>query len=197
MTVVYIHPKANVVRAAQHICNVTQKLDALSTDAPKFILGDFNQCKLENCLPTYHQYITCLTRMNKTINLCYGSVPNAYRSINARRLLVHKSPLSIARYSFIQLSEQEQCRVNKLSQGVNTAAQDSNPGSRSRESEALPLSHCALHCIVLYCIVLYCIVLYCIVLYCIVLYCIVLHCIVLYCIVRRLCNQGCRTICYG
>ena len=61
-------------------------------------------------------------------------------------------PLSIGRYSFIQLSELEQCRVKKLDRGFNTAAQDSNPGSRSRESEALPLSHgtlqsyCAIHC---------------------------------------------------
>ena len=55
-------------------------------------------------------------------------------------------PLSIARYSFIQLSELEQCRVTKLAQGFNTAAQDSNPGSHSRESETLPLSHCALYC---------------------------------------------------
>ena len=53
-------------------------------------------------------------------------------------------PLSIARYSFMQLSELEQCRVKKLAQGFNTAAQDLNLGSRSRESEALPLSHCAL-----------------------------------------------------
>ena len=53
-------------------------------------------------------------------------------------------PLSIVRYSFIQLSELEQCRVKKLAQGFNTAAQDSNPGSRSRESEALLLNHCAL-----------------------------------------------------
>ena len=51
-------------------------------------------------------------------------------------------PLYIA--SCIQLSELEQCRVKKRAQGFNTAAQDSNPGSRSRESEALPLSHCAL-----------------------------------------------------
>ena len=29
----------------------------------------------------------------------------------------------------------------------NTAAHDSNPGSRGRESEALPLSHCALFCL--------------------------------------------------
>ena len=40
-------------------------------------------------------------------------------------------PLSIARYSFIQLSELEQCRVNKLAQRFNTAAQNSNLGSRS------------------------------------------------------------------
>ena len=53
-------------------------------------------------------------------------------------------PLSIARYSFIQLSELEQCRVKKLAQGFNTAAEDSNPGPLSQESEALPLSHSAL-----------------------------------------------------
>ena len=53
-------------------------------------------------------------------------------------------PLSIVRYSFTQLSELEQYRVKKLAQGFNTAAQDSNPDSRSRESESLPLSHCAL-----------------------------------------------------
>ena len=34
--------------------------------------------------------------------------------------------------------------MKKLAQGFNTAAQDSNPGSRSRESEALHVSHCAL-----------------------------------------------------
>ena len=49
-------------------------------------------------------------------------------------------PLSIARYSFIQLSEPEQCRVKKHAQSFNTTAQDSNPGSLSWESEALPLS---------------------------------------------------------
>ena len=33
--------------------------------------------------------------------------------------------------------------MKKLAQGFNTAAQDSNPGSRSRDPEALSLSHCA------------------------------------------------------
>ena len=34
--------------------------------------------------------------------------------------------------------------MKKLAQGFNTAGQDSNPGSLSRRSGALPLSHCAL-----------------------------------------------------
>ena len=39
----------------------------------------------------------------------------------------------------------EQCRVKKIAQGFNTAAQDSNLGPYSRELKALPLSHCVLH----------------------------------------------------
>ena len=35
--------------------------------------------------------------------------------------------------------------MKTLAQSFNTAAQDSNPGSRSRESKAPPVSHCALH----------------------------------------------------
>ena len=38
-------------------------------------------------------------------------------------------PLSIAMYSFIQLSELEQCRLKKLAQGFNTTTQGSNLGS--------------------------------------------------------------------
>ena len=45
----------------------------------------------------------------------------------------------------MQLSELEQCRVKQLAQGFNTAAQDTNPGPLSRESEALSLSYSALH----------------------------------------------------
>ena len=52
--------------------------------------------------------------------------------------------LSIARYSFIQLSELEQCRVKAVAQGFNTAAHDSNLSALSQESGALPLSHCTL-----------------------------------------------------
>ena len=40
--------------------------------------------------------------------------------------------------------------MKKLAQGFNTAAQDSNPGPLSQESEALPLGHCVLRHIFIY-----------------------------------------------
>ena len=36
--------------------------------------------------------------------------------------------------------------MKKLAHGFNTTAQGSNAGSRSRESEALPLSYCYVNC---------------------------------------------------
>ena len=44
---------------------------------------------------------------------------------------------SIFRYTFIQLFDLEQSGMKKPVQGFKTAAQVSNPGSRSRESEIL------------------------------------------------------------
>ena len=55
------------------------------------------------------------------------------------------APLSVANYSFIQLSELEQCRMKKHVQGFNAAAKDSKPGCLSREFLALPLSHSLYH----------------------------------------------------
>ena len=78
-----------------------------------------------------------------TISASLGSI-QPYATINAQRLLVHISTTVYSQVSFIQLSELEQCRVKKLTRGFNTAAQDSNPGSCSREPEALPMNNGAL-----------------------------------------------------
>ena len=72
---------------------------------------------------------------SNTISTSLGSI-QPYATINT---YIHH--LSIARYSFIQLSELEQCRVKKLAQDFNTTAQDSTPGALSRGSDALPMSH--------------------------------------------------------
>lgn len=81
-TIVYIHPQANTSAATQLIEEVTNRLDSLSPDAPTFILGDCNHCQVHNTLKTYEQYVTCPTTLNKsTIDLCYGTVPGAFKSL--------------------------------------------------------------------------------------------------------------------
>ena len=80
-TLVYIHPGANASRAIEHITDNIHKLDSISPDAPKFILWDFNHCSLNKTLKTYHQYVTCPTPFNKTIDLCFGTVPGVYMSL--------------------------------------------------------------------------------------------------------------------
>ncbi len=81
-TLVYIHPRANASASAQLIADVTHELDSVCPDAPKFILVDFNHVKLDKTLRNYEQYVTCATtRKNTTLDLCYGSVSGAYKSL--------------------------------------------------------------------------------------------------------------------
>lgn len=81
-TLVYIHPRANASIAAQVIADVTHRLDSICPEAPKFFIGDFNHCTLDKTLRSYEQYITCsTTQRNTTLDLCYGSVNGAYRSM--------------------------------------------------------------------------------------------------------------------
>ena len=121
------------------------------------VLAEMNGCQVKKCTFLYSavsspqdcskHFYTLLPGKpveSNTISTSLGSI-QPYATITVQRLLKGCSytypPLSVARYSFIQL---EQYRVKKLAQGFNMADQDSNPGSLSRESEALPLSHCAL-----------------------------------------------------
>lgn len=81
ITVAYIHPKANATSACKTVSDVVHKLQSISPDAPIFVLGDFNHVSLKNTLPSLHQYVTCPTRRDKTLDLCYGSVKDAYKSL--------------------------------------------------------------------------------------------------------------------
>lgn len=82
IVLVYIPPSANYNQAASIVYEQVQKLENISPDAPKFILGDFNGCTLKSVLPQYKQYVTCATRQNRTIDLCYGNIANAYKSVS-------------------------------------------------------------------------------------------------------------------
>lgn len=80
ITVVYIHPAANTKTASFRISRVAQRLSNLCPEAPRFFLGDFNQCRLYRVMPNFRQYVKCKTHGKNTIDLCYGSVPGAFRA---------------------------------------------------------------------------------------------------------------------
>lgn len=66
--VVYIHPCAKTDMAFETVKNALNKLDNISPDAPKFILGDFNHCIMEKYLKDYYQYVICGTHANKFLD---------------------------------------------------------------------------------------------------------------------------------
>lgn len=44
-------------------------------------MGDFNNVSLKKTLPNFFQYASCPTRQGKTLDLCYGTVKDAYKSL--------------------------------------------------------------------------------------------------------------------
>ena len=92
--VVYIHPRANADSASETILQSTQKLQAISPDAPVLILGDFNHCSLQKTIRDFDQYVKCPTRLNKTLDLCYGSIKGAYKDDDDNDYLIYGASIA-------------------------------------------------------------------------------------------------------
>ena len=101
---------------AHHICDATQKFDALSTDAPMFILGDFNLRKLDDLsanLPPVHY----VHNPNEQNNLLVLRVPNAHRSIpkpSVHLVPIYKCVLKRAKCAERQVKEWNEDSVARL-----------------------------------------------------------------------------------
>ena len=51
--VVYVQPRAHFQVASEAIASRIQRLESTSPDSTKFVLGDFNHCRLDQVLPPY------------------------------------------------------------------------------------------------------------------------------------------------
>ena len=80
ITVVYIPLSSDTKVAADKVSCVIHRLSSLSPDAPSFILGDFNECRLNRVLPNFRQCVTCSTHGEQIIDLCYGNIKGAFQS---------------------------------------------------------------------------------------------------------------------
>lgn len=79
ITIVYIHPRTNFQAAGDVIYDVVSRLENIAPDALKFVLGDFNVCSLVHVLPHFYQYITCPTRGERVLDLCFGNIKSAFK----------------------------------------------------------------------------------------------------------------------
>ncbi|KAK0154383.1 hypothetical protein N1851_003537 [Merluccius polli] len=75
---VYIPPSADAAVACEVISSATAKLQTEHPDAFMVITGDFNHASLNSTLNNFHQYVDCPTRDNKTLDLLYANVMDAY-----------------------------------------------------------------------------------------------------------------------
>ena len=77
-----------------------------SPDNPVFILGDFNNCDLAHDIPTLYQYIDCPTRGARTLDLCFGNIPDAYRALC-------RAPLGKSDHNVIHLLSKYRVKIKR------------------------------------------------------------------------------------
>ncbi|CAL9695395.1 unnamed protein product [Knipowitschia caucasica] len=76
----YIPPSADAAAACEEMHRTVTQIQTRSPRALILISGDFNHASLSATLPTFKQYVTCPTRGNKTLDLLYVNVRDAYAS---------------------------------------------------------------------------------------------------------------------
>lgn len=97
ITVILVYvPGPDFKLAADNIAASYNKALRHSGDDPVFLLGDFNSCDVSPLLPNLEQYVTCTTRLNKTLDRCYGNVEGAYASRS-------RPPLGLSDHNVIHL----------------------------------------------------------------------------------------------
>ena len=72
--------------AMSEISAVITSLQSKYPEAPVLAMGDLNACNLSPELPSLHQYVNISTRLHKTLDVCYGSIADAYSCIPLPKL---------------------------------------------------------------------------------------------------------------
>ena len=78
LVAVYIVPGTAPDAACDVISSVIARLQTQYPNSVITISGDFNNVSLSAALPTFQQFVSCSTRENKTLDLFYANIKNAY-----------------------------------------------------------------------------------------------------------------------
>ena len=98
IVVLYIPLSANPTSACSTIHTSISKLQNKHPSALIIMSGDFNHVTMDTVLPTFKQYVSCPTREERTLDLMYANIKDAYISSSLPPLgrsdhnLVHLKP---------------------------------------------------------------------------------------------------------
>ena len=79
VTVAYIPPGGDKQAAAELLSNCVSNIDDKYPEGAKLLLGDFNDCDIQDLIPNYNEFVNCTTRDNKTLDLLFCNVKDAYQ----------------------------------------------------------------------------------------------------------------------
>ena len=80
VTNVYMSPTAHTKEAVSMIADHVHDLENCTPDVAKIVTGDFNHCDLNKALPGYQQQVMCTTHGDRTLDLFYRNIKDAYTS---------------------------------------------------------------------------------------------------------------------
>lgn len=75
---VYIPPRADAAVACERIHTTVSRLQTQHPEALFLLSGDFNHVTLTSTLAAFSQFVDCPTRKNRTIDLFYANIKDAY-----------------------------------------------------------------------------------------------------------------------
>lgn len=75
---VYVPPSADAAAACERLHSAVTQVQTRHPRALLLISGDFNHASLSATLPTFTQYVQCHTRGDKTLDLLYANIKDAY-----------------------------------------------------------------------------------------------------------------------
>ena len=78
--IVYVPPTANTSTATDIILDTIHEIELKNPNSACILTGDFNNLTIDNLLPSFTQYVTCPTRLNRILDKFYVNIKDAYTS---------------------------------------------------------------------------------------------------------------------
>ena len=124
---VYVPPSADAEAAVDIIHSTVSKPQTQYPDAFLAVTGDLNHTTLDKVLPTLHQYVNCPTWNNKTLDLLYANVTDAYSATAFPPLGRSNHNLVLLTPKYVPLVQRQPVTtrtVRRWTQEANDALQD-------------------------------------------------------------------------